>query len=161
MKIQIFIIIILIFSTELSIAQTSDEPIRIEVLQKNKIGKKFTYGKWTENGGTETELTYLGTLKEYKILNSRWIWGMSKRATNRIIIFDSKNKYIGNYYVTATCDLPNRIENNNLIFNRSDCEDCDNTENKIEFERGIPEQIFINCKGKDGDLYSFDRTLIE
>ena len=161
MKIQSFIIIILIFTSELIIAQTNDGIIRNEVLQKNEIGKTLTYGKWTENGGTETELTYLGTLKEYKILNSSWIWGMSKRATNRILIFNSNNEYIGNYYVTTKCDLPNRIENNILIFKRSNCENCDNIETKIEFKSEIPMEIYINCKVKYGDLYSFDKTLTE
>ncbi len=161
MKILLFFIILLIFSSDLSIAQISDEMIRKEVLQKNEIGKTFTYGRWSENGGTETELTYLGIIQNYKIVNSSWIWGISKRATNRIILFDSKNEYVGNYYVTTKCDLPNRIENNNLIFLRSDCEDCDDTENKIEFKNGIPDNIFLNCMGKYGDLYSFDRKLIE
>ena len=160
MRMPLFIVILLIFSTDLSIAQISDEMIRKEVLQKNEIRKTFTYGRWRENGGIETELTYLGTAQNYKILNSTWIWGISKRATNRIILFDSKNEYIGNYYVTTKYDLPNRIENNNLIFLRSDCEDRDNAENKIEFKNGIPDTIFLNCKGKYGDLNSFDRTLI-
>ena len=153
---------ILIFSVSFIFAQTNDEFIREDALHKGKIGKKLTYGKWNQNGGTETELTYLGTIKTnktaYKILNSSWIWGMSKRATNRIIIFDASNQYIGNYYVTTKCDLPNRIENEKLIFLRSDCENCDSIENQIDFTNGIPEQIFINCKGEYGDLYSFDKT---
>lgn len=162
MKTYLLSIIVLISSNGLTLAQTNDEFIRQHALQKNEIGKKLTYGKWTENGGTETELTYLGTIKTnkniYKIVNSSWIWGMSKRATNRIIIFDTQNQYIGNYYVTTKCDLPNRTENDKLIFKRSDCVDCDTIENQIDFSNGIPNQIFINCTGKYGDLYSFDRN---
>lgn len=90
MRMSLFIVILLIFLTDLSIAQISDEMIRKEILQKNENRKTFTYGRWSENGGTETELTYLGTAQNYKILNSTWIWGISKRATNRIILYDSK-----------------------------------------------------------------------
>lgn len=165
MKIYLCFIIIFIISAKSLFAQINDASIRIETLENNEIGKKIIYGKWTENGGTETELTYLGTLKvdkaDYKILNSSWIWGMSKRATNRIIIFDSENKYVGNYYVTTKCDLPNRIENENLIFKPSECEGCDKIETKIHFNNGIPKEIFINCKGKYGSLYSFDNLETE
>lgn len=87
MKILLFTVLLLIFSSDLSIAQTSDEMIRKDVLQKNEIGKTFTYGRWSE--------------------------------------------------------------------------DCGDAENKIEFKNEIPDDIFLHCKGKYGDLYSFDRALIE
>ena len=163
MKTYLLSIIVLIFAIGSILAQTNDDFILEDALQKNEIGKKLIYGKWTKDGGTETTLTYLGIIKtnkkSYKILNSSWIWGVSKRATNRIIVFNTQNQYIGNYYVTVKCDLPNRIENDKLIFKRRDCEDCDNVNNQIDFTNGIPEQIFISCKGKFGDLYSFDKTL--
>lgn len=141
------------------LAQVNDESIRLKTLEKSQIGKTIIYGKWNENGGNETQLTYLGTLSEngveYKILNSSWIWGMSKRATNRILIYTIENQYIGNYYVTEKCDLPSTIENNKLIFERGICDSCEDKETIIEFENGIPEQIFIDCKGKYGDIYVF------
>lgn len=103
------------------ISQINDQNIRIKALQKGLTGKELVFGKWNEKGKTETHLTYLGTVKTnqgktYKILNSIWIWGLSHRATNRILIFNANNQYLGNYYVTLNTDLPTKLKNRILIF---------------------------------------------
>jgi hypothetical protein len=141
--------------------QVSDKVIRQKVLQKAIVDSSFVFGKWTEKGGTETHLKYLGqvTTKHghtFKILNSSWFWGLSHRATSRILVFNDKNKYIGNYPLTLTTDLPTKMENGKLIFKNTD-EDCDkNLETMVDLRNGLPRQFFRKCKGKDGDIYSFD-----
>lgn len=159
---QIFIVIFIgICFTGKS--QTNDQNIRLKVLCFNQIGKEFTFGKWNENGGTETHLKYLGKTetkkgKIYKIMTSIWIWGLSRRATNRILIFNEKNQYLGNYYVTMNTDLPTELENGILIFRNLDT-DCDkNRATKINLKNGLPRQFFRECKNGYGDIYSFDGT---
>src|SRR5690554_2363334 len=142
-------------------SQTNDKNIREIVLKKNLIGKEFVFGKWNENGETETHLTYLGKVKSkkgktYKIMNYTWIWGQSGRATNRILIFNEKNQYLGNYYVTLDTYLPTKLENGILIFKNLD-DDCDkNTSSKVNLKNGLPKQFFRECKNGYGNIYVFD-----
>lgn len=144
-------------------SQTNDTDIRGIVLQKNQIGKKFVFGKWNEKGETETHLTYLGKVetkngKTYKVLNSTWIWGLSSRATNRILIFNGNNQYLGNYYLTLDTDLPTELKNGKLIFKNLDS-NCDKKiASEINLKNGIPKQFFRQCKDDYGDIYSFDGT---
>lgn len=152
---------ILCSSSPYLFGQVDDEKIRKDVLEKNKIGETFVYGTWNGKGEDETHLRYLGTVTDgsatYKLVTSCWIWGHSKRATNRILIYDINNKYLGNYYLTMRCDLPKMINNNMLIFDRSQCDDCDDIQSTVDFANGIPESFFINCNKNSGDVYSFDK----
>lgn len=133
----------------------------MEVLQKNQIGEKFIDGTWNENGSTELHLTYLGLVKTeknniFKLMNSSLFWGYSKRATNRILVFNEKNQYVGNYPNLILDELPTQFENGYLIFLNSK-EDCDpELETKINFNKGIPSKFFRKCKAELGDFYFFD-----
>ena len=161
MKQILFLLFVLFFSVANS--QTNDNKIREKVLKKNQIGKEFVFGNWNENGDTETHLTYLGEVKTkkgkiYKIMNYTWIWGLSSRATNRILIFNQKNQYLGNYYVTLVTDLPTELENGILIFKNLDA-DCDKkVTSKVNLKNGLPKQFFRECKDGYGDVYTFDGT---
>ncbi|KMQ65648.1 hypothetical protein ACM46_07175 [Chryseobacterium angstadtii] len=142
-------------------SQVNDDKIRSQVLQRNIVGKEYTFGQWSEKGGTETHLRYLGKVitgsGTYKILNSTWIWGLSHRATNRILVFDHDNKYLGNYYVTTDMDLPAELRKGFLIFKNTD-RDCDSKiVTKIDMKNGIPAQFFRKCRADSGDIYSFSR----
>jgi len=155
--------ILIIGIPETGISQINDENIRVKVLHKNVIGKEFVFGKWDENEGTETHLTYLGSVKTnkgktYKFMNSIWIWGLSHRATNRILIFNSRNQYLGNYAVTMVADLPTKLENGILIFRNTDAECDKKITSRISFKKGLPKEFFRECKNKYGDFYSFDGT---
>ncbi len=135
--------------------------IRQEVLKNNIIDSLFIYGKWNEDEGTETQLKYLGEIKSkqevFKIMTSVYLWGLSRRATNRILVFNQKKKYLGNYYGFNISNLPQKLENNQLIFFHLDDEDCDSKIiNRLSFENGIPNEFFIECKDGMGDIYSFD-----
>ena len=96
MKFKITIILLLILSNAI-LGQTDNRDYRVVVLKENIIGKEFMFGKWNDEGATETRSKYLGTVKTekgriYKIMNSIWIWGLSSRATSRILIFNQKNQ---------------------------------------------------------------------
>jgi len=155
-----FLALTLIFAVY-SNAQVNDQARRQKVLQKAIVDSLFVFGKWTEKGGTETHLKYLGQVttkhgQTFKILNSSWFWGLSHRATSRILVFNDKNKYVGNYPLTLTTDLPTKMENGKLIFKNTD-ESCDkNLVTIVDFKNGLPRQFFRKCKGKYGDIYSFD-----
>jgi hypothetical protein len=160
-RLLIFILIFGFFNFGKS--QINDYNIRLLILRKNLVGKEFVFGKWNEKGGTETHLTYLGKVrtrngKIYKIINSLWIWGLSSRATSRILIFNGKNQYLGNYSVSTDCDLPTKLKNGNLIFENL-CSECDkNVVSKVSFKNGLPKKFFRECNNKYGDIYSFDGT---
>jgi len=152
---------LLFFLSYISFGQIDDSNFRLEVLKKNIIGKEFTIGKWNEKGETETSLKYLGIVttkngKVYKIMNSVWYWGTSGRATSRILIFNDKNQYLGNYYVTSSSDLPTKLDNGFLIFENTDS-DCDKkVKTKVDFRNGIPKSFYRKCNNEFGDIYNFE-----
>lgn len=88
-------------------------------------------------------------------MNSIWIWGQSRRATSRILAFNHKNQYLGNYYITMLNELPTEIKNSYLVFKNLD-KDCNkNVETKINFKYAIPKTIFRKCNTESADVYSF------
>lgn len=142
--------------------QVAPDSLRQVVLSKDVTDSLFIFGEWNETGGTETHLKYLGIIEteagNFKIMTSCWLWGLSKRATNRILVFTDKNEYCGNYYLTTRADLPEKIENNQLVFLHSESLTCDkNTPTRLSFEDGIPQEFFLKCKDGKGDFYSFSR----
>ncbi len=157
----IFFTLVLTIAFGCASGQVHDQNIRQKVLHKAIIDRTFIFGKWTETKGTETHLTYLGRVttkhgQTYKILNSIWFWGLSHRATSRILVFTNENRYVGNYYVTVTTDLPTKMESGKLIFKNIDG-DCDkNIATVLDLKQGLPRQFFRKCNGKYGDSYSLD-----
>jgi len=161
MRTRLAILVLTLLFTISAKGQVNDNKIRQQVLEKAVVDSLFVFGKWTENEQTETRLKYLGQVETakgqvYKIMNSCWLWGLSRRATSRILIFDDKNKYVGNYCLGMISDLPDRLENGRLIFTNLDNEDCDQKfVSKVDFSNGLPKEIFLKCKGENGDIYSF------
>ncbi|GGD44460.1 hypothetical protein GCM10011514_05560 [Emticicia aquatilis] len=149
---------IIVFSAS---GQVNDENIRQKVLKKGIVDSLFIFGKWTETGQTETHLKYLGQVttkrgRTFKIVNSIWFWGLSHRATSRILVFNVRNQYVGNYYLTMTYDLPTKLKNGKLIFNNTDT-NCDKKKSTIiNLKNGIPKQFFRKCKDKYGDICTFN-----
>ena len=89
-------------------------------------------------------------------MNSIWLWGLSERATSRILIFNFKNQYVGNYYLSNTDQLPTILRNGKLIFTNQS-EDCDKKLiTTINLNDGLPKQFFRECKDKFGDIFSFE-----
>jgi hypothetical protein len=161
MTTRLTILILTILFTCSVKGQVNDTEIRQQVLEKNSVDSLFIFGKWTESGQTETHLKYLGEVSTtdgriFKIMNSCWFWGLSHRATSRILIYNDKNQYIGNYGLGMTYDLPDKLENGYLVFTNFDNRDCDKKLiTKVNFIKGLPKEIFIKCKGEYGDSYYF------
>jgi hypothetical protein len=156
----LFIFLFCVAFTTLS-AQVNPNSDRQTVLRHDKVGKLYVFDRSKKDDYDKTEITYLGKVKTkdkrvFKILISRWYWGLSPRATSRIVIFNDNNQYLGNYYVGMTYDLPTKIANNALVFDNKEREGCDSMiVRRISFAYGLPKQFFIECKNKLGDIYSF------
>lgn len=155
----LFIFFALTFTT--AFGQVNPNSDRQVVLRHNNVGKTYVFDRSKKDYYNRTEITYLGKLRTndghvFKILISRWYWGLSPRATSRIVVCNNKNQYLGNYYVTMTYDLPSKIEKNALVFENTIREDCDpKIVTRVSFAKGLPKQFFLECKNKMGDIYSF------
>lgn len=151
----------MIFACTIASGQLNDQNSRQDVLKKGIADTTFIFGKWTKQGNTETHLRYLGQVETkdgriFKIMTSIWIWGLAQRATSRILVFNGKNKYVGNYYMAIVSDLPTKLSNGKLIF-KNEGEDCDkNIETVIDLRNGLPKQFFRKCQGESGDIYTFE-----
>lgn len=145
----------------MAFGQVNPNKDRQVVLRHNNVGKTYVFDRSKKDDYNRTEITYLGKLKTkdgrvFKILISRWYWGLSPRATSRVVVFNNENEYLGNYYVTTTYDLPSKIEKNALVFDNKTKEDCNpSIMTRISFTKGLPKQFFVECKDKFGDIYSF------
>lgn len=130
------------------------------VLSENRIGQEYVF-KIKKKEVDEFTLTYLGGIKTskgdtLKILNAINYFGLyeeSKRANGFVFIYDGKNQRVGRYYVGGASSVAAKVEDNNLVFSYHD-ESCNQT-TSISFLDSIPQQIFVNCTEKGGDLYSF------
>jgi hypothetical protein len=133
------------------------------VLTENKIGKEYFF-KIIDTTIDELSIVYLGEIKTkkgaiLKFINSTNFTGIyqdARRANSSIFIYDSnEHKKLGSYYVGGVKNLPNKIENGNLIFSY-DNENCNQT-TSIRFIDSIPKQIFVNCTTQGGDFYTFQK----
>jgi hypothetical protein len=159
MKRAVLLISVFLFAAKSILAQrnTKTDDIRLQVLRLNHIGKTY---KFNTEDNTVTHLRFLGPIytiegKSYKILTSVWIWGLSQRATSRILVYTNKNKYVGNYYLTTTDDVPNYIKNNNLVFINKGSPCDSKLVTYVSFDNGLPKEFFRKCKGSDGDSFTF------
>ena len=144
----------------------------LKTIKYNHIGKEFSFvkSKHTKVDGKQIYyydslvLIYLGKVRTkngrtLKIMTSRWYWGSVPRATSRIIIFNNKNQYVGDYYLTMTYDIPDKIEGNSIVFINDKTSGCDtNLITKISFRNGIPKKILVNCSEKSLDIYVFENV---
>lgn len=160
---KIFIVCFVLVAFFTANAQINDNNICQEVLKKAIVDELSIYGKWSEGGGTETHLRYLGKVKTkhgkvFKVVNSTFFWGLSHRATSRILVFDGRNQYLGNYPVTMITDLPTKLDKGKLIFSNTTNKDCDRQiKSIIDLNNGLPNEFFRKCKGKSGDIYVFEK----
>ncbi|MEO9209460.1 MAG: hypothetical protein ABI208_00085 [Ginsengibacter sp.] len=154
----LFSLVLFVFS---SFGQLNSAKIEKQVLAKEIIDSVFVFGKWTEENQTENHLKYLDQVKTrsghtFKIMNSIWLWGLSKRATSKILIYNLKNQYVGHYYFALTNHLPTSLRGGKLIFTNQG-NDCDkNSITIINLKHGLPKQFFRKCTGNIGHIYSFE-----
>ncbi len=158
-KLKLFFIpIFLLLFIIPTFSQVSDKQIRNIVLKNSNMDSLIVFGKWSEKGDTETQLKYLGNIKTkegklYKIVNSVFIWGLSHRATSRILIYNNKNQYVGNYRLNTVNELPQKSKEGNLIFKNLDCDS--NNETIVDFTNGLPKRIYIKCGSENGNVFEF------
>ena len=135
------------------------------VLKHAQIGKEYSFDKSKKDDYDNLVVVYLGKIittkgRVLKFLTSRWYWGLAPRATSRIVIFNGKNQYLGDYYLTMTCDVPDKITGKSLVFiNDKDCDCTPGLVTRVSFRKGIPKQFFLKCKGDMGDIYTFAQNL--
>lgn len=161
----VLIATLLLMITSNLVSQVNDGAIRQKVLAQGIVDSLYVFGEWKAMEETETHLKYLGTLETengiYKIMTSTWLWGTNtRRATNRLLVFDVEDKYLGEYNsFSMICDLPNKIEKNELMFSTPRCDSCDkNRIIRIPFEENLLEMFFVECKGDYGNIYVFEKV---
>jgi hypothetical protein len=132
------------------------------VLAENIIGKAYKFDQSTKKDVQNiTILSLLGSVtttkgQTLKILTYAFIWGRNSHTSGSILLFDKRNKYLGQFYLGGMADLPTKLKNGSLLFTNQGKEDCDKKlSTVINLETGIPKEIFIKCKGDSGDIYTF------
>lgn len=173
MNFRAFILTALIFIANNMYGQVNHRKAQQVVLKRNCVGKVYSFSQskdvlfnkiWLHQYDSLV-LVYLGKIKTadgrvLKFLTSRWYWNTSPRATSRIIVFNAKNQYLGDYYLTMTYDVPDKIEGGSLVFINDNDSDCTpKLVTKVSFKRGIPREFFLKCEGEFGDIYSFAQNL--
>ena len=129
-----------------------------KLLDEKNPEKEFILGNWNENK-SEQHFRFLGNLKTNEnekfgiITLKQYVGEQTKKGVSRIFVVDSLG-IIGSYYIPNINDLPQKIENEKLIFENTN-NDCNQVATKISFENGIPEKIFRKCNGNLGDIYEF------
>lgn len=148
-----------------SLGQVNANSAFQKVLRRAEVGREISFDKSKPKDCDSLVLVYLGEIhcthgKKIRILTSRWYWGFAPRATSRIIVFNEKNQYLGDYYMTMTCDVPDKIETGSLVFSgKKQCDCTPGRVTKINFTNGIPKSFFVPCQGKLGDIRSFEQNL--
>lgn len=149
MKPHVLILTCFILQAVISYAQANHKKAFYLALRHNEIGKEISFSKTNGEDDDSLALVYLGNIKtkggrHLKILTSRWYRGTSPGATSRIIIFNQKNQYLGDYYLAMTDDVPDKIKGSFLVFINNKESDCTpDLITKISFRKGIPERFFL------------------
>lgn len=132
-------------------------PTLKNVLQNNKVGKENIFFDSFE--GIETHFIYIGNLKSsagrtYKIITSYYVRKSSGHTRGCIYVFGQSNNYLGSYKNFLMTELPVKILNNSLYFdkNRSGCTLAD----AVNFNNGIPKILYVKCSDpEEGIGHSF------
>ena len=144
MKFVIFFIFFC-FVSKISFGQLVFGKMYKTVLLKNKIDKPYSF---VTNEHDKVILKYLGTVKTktercFKIITEKFIWGPNHHTSGRISIFNSENRYVGEYHLGDAFQLPTKLKHSNLIFRNTQQEDCDKTIlTIISLKKGLPKKIY-------------------
>jgi len=106
-----------LFGQQCNYEKSFDElkQLRLKVIKDSIIGKKYYYDFTKVADCNKSCIRYLGQIKTnkgivYKILTCFYVHEPSCRGTSRIVIYDIKNNYTGNYNVSMPSDLPDTIK---------------------------------------------------
>lgn len=153
--------VVFVLLSRIASSQVNEDGLWLKVLQAAVVDSDFVFGHWVDTRQTETHLRYLGQFVTddngcFKVVNSVRLWGLSRRATSRVLMFDCENRYVGCYNVNIISDLPTKLANGKLIFVNEHRDDCDKVlKTVVNFKKGLPRQFFLKCKGAEGDVYTF------
>lgn len=142
--------ILTFISVPILIFSQTKENIYTKLLNKGVVGREYRYDNpFKEEGYMKVYLVYLGNLNSkmdsvYKIIKSTTIVGRSKKAINRLYIFDYKNDCLGSYHFILRDELPIKIKKNILVFKKENHLDKENFYT-ISFNNGIPGIICPGC----------------
>lgn len=158
---MINILIVSILFQTLLVGQNNVGKNIYTVLTRSKIGKNYQFSHTEKDYGTgknetsKSYIRYLGTIKAMSIIKIISFLSDAGHGNTIIYLFDKSNKYIGEYYLGDRYDLPTEIQKNKLVFikNNAFCK----AKTEIDFSKGIPNEIFLYCKGNSGDIYSFSK----
>ncbi len=146
-----FLLIAFLFIAPLVKAQLPQESLWKEVVEKGIKDSLFVFGKWDDQKREdELRLKYLGQFKTkdgrvLKLLTSTWLWG-SGRATNRILFYNEKNQYVGQYTVDLTWELPVRMRGSIIYFsNESSKCSCSRKRKEVNLFYGLPRLLETGC----------------
>jgi hypothetical protein len=129
---------------------------------RSTVGKVYVRDLTRKEGCNKTRVQYLGIAhtnkgKSYKILTSFFVFSASStcHGASRIKIYDTKDRYIGEYYVGMPESLPDELKDNKLLY-LNNSEDCNlRTTRSIDLRNGLPKKFWIACSKNGGDEYTF------
>jgi len=137
--------------------------LELQALIEGKVGHEYLYDLTGIKGCNKTQIKYLGDVrttkgKQYKILTSFSVFSTSKdmcRGTSSVKIYNTKNRFIGEYYIGMPEGLPDTLKNNKLIY-LENSDDCNlRMEQSIDFSNGLPKCFFLQCSKSGGNEYCF------
>lgn len=159
-----FLLFIFTCIANITVAQPTEQQIQT-VLNADVKDSLFVFDSSTKQGKAinynTVELIYFGIVTTnggatYKILTRIYTFGIGPHHNNRVIIYNDKNQYVGQYHMYAGYDLPTKMINGVLYFNNNGDGSCDKgTRFKLDLKRGLPKEFFLPCRGNSGDFYSF------
>ena len=128
------------------------------VSNKKNIGKdlKKSFG---DESNYDAIANYVGEIKlnggeELKLLSVIHLTGILEdaiRARSELIFFDESYKVVGKYAVGGRTKFPITIQDHRFV-KFSVNPPCDKL-TQIDFSKGLPKLLFINCTESGGDLY--------
>jgi hypothetical protein len=92
------------------------------------------------------EISKIGSVNNYCIYLTKLISETSKRMTQRLVIFDQLNNYLGHFYGIDSTNIS--IDNKIIVFNDIEKQ----FGNTIDLSHGIPDKIYYN-----GEVVEFNK----
>lgn len=128
-----------------------------ELIASNQINKVLEK-KYAKNELIKSK--YLGDITDasgnvFFLVNTiHIVVNENKNRTNEnFIMVYSDSEFKGHYYLSNTNQLPDKIENNVLLFSKA----CEDHVIELNFKNGIPYIINLNCNNNP-DIYEFIRN---
>ena len=156
-----FFLFILTCIANITVAQPTEQQIQT-VLKANVVDSLFVYDHTVkQQGNTDyniVKLKYLGSVtttkgNTFKLISSILIWGLSQRGTTRILVYNDKNQYVGNYNMYLVSNAPTKLDNGILVFENDKRRSGSNSKTvSVNLKKGLPNSFYLN-----GNFHSFQQ----